>query len=492
MLDHKKISEIIVRLEKNNNVNLLTYSDINIWPLVRLAIYQQRHNKPHFSFEKNAAVNNFRGVYNYTKNTFTRSINYINNNKLKKKDLVFFSRSENNIKINGIYCDKHVDPIITKLPDTVSYTKIEMLSKYEVLKKKQIKPFYFHGFSENLSSLILEEFDAQLKNKLLILQDDYYALTKNNLSLDWVLYYVVVAKLSSDYFTEFLKIISPKCAFVTCYYSPVNMGFIHACKKLKITNVDLQHGQQGKYHPMYNRWTCKPSTGYGLLPERLWVWNNEELSDINLHESCSSIVPHLVGGNQFISSYLNNPDLFDAKLRRKFQNELEKYTKIILVVCSNEPNFDELIDEKILMLMKENKSDWFWLIRLHPNSPKKYYSLMRKKISKLKIKNYDMNFSNKLNLPSLVMKVNVLITNYSSACIEAMNLKMCRIVVHEYGEKLYKNYIKNRVIYYGKTTEQIRLLISQSKAREKSEVKKIIEFENIKFKNAIENILTKV
>ncbi len=59
-----------------------------------------------------------------------------------------------------------------------------MLSKYEVLKKKQIKPFYLHGFSEKLSSLILEEFDAQLKNKLLILQDDYYALTKNNLSLD--------------------------------------------------------------------------------------------------------------------------------------------------------------------------------------------------------------------------------------------------------------------------------------------------------------------
>ena len=57
---------------------------------------------------------------------------------------------------------------------------------------------------------------------------------------------------SVDYYKAILSKIIPRVVFLTCYYSPDNMGLIYVCKTLKILTVDIQHGDQGKYHSMYN------------------------------------------------------------------------------------------------------------------------------------------------------------------------------------------------------------------------------------------------
>ena len=44
------------------------------------------------------------------------------------------------------------------------------------------------------------------------------------------------------------------------------MALSWACYDLKIPSVDIQHGQQGKYHGMYHYWTKIPKFGYHIMP----------------------------------------------------------------------------------------------------------------------------------------------------------------------------------------------------------------------------------
>jgi len=490
MLDHKSTLDVIVHLEKNIDLEKINYLGINVWPLVRLAIYQERHTDfPYSNKGSNTVVDYLKIFYMLIKCNFVHIINFVNKFQVKKKDLVFLSRYENyTVQFNGRSMDKHIDPIIKKLNDRFQYEKIEVFSQRTNKLNKVIQPYYLCGWQRKMSDFRISSLDQDLKVELINIKKKYYDLTKKELSLDWILYYIKITKDSSDYFFEMLREISPKVVFTTCYYSPANMGLIHACKRLGVLSVDIQHGQQGLYHPMYNEWINKTDKWNDLLPDKLWIWSDYDALNLVVDGNRYENIPRIIGGNQFVSLYLSQSKLFDDEESQEYLSVLKEYQRVILVVCSNEQSFNELIHENVLSLMKEN-NNWLWLVRLHPNSPIEYYSLMYEYLYQLGVVNFEMDFAKKCNFISLLINVDILITNNSSASIEALEIDVCRVVVHEYGEKLYKNLIDEGIIYYAETSDQIRVLINKSKKQSIYEINKLVDDDYKKLNNAMDDLL---
>ena len=71
--------------------------------------------------------------------------------------------------------------------------------------------------------------------------------------------------------------------FVSSWYFPDMMGLIAASRLFGITSVDIQHGKQGKYQPMYSGWLI-PETGYQLLPDYFGVGVRKVLT-ISFHQA---------------------------------------------------------------------------------------------------------------------------------------------------------------------------------------------------------------
>ena len=84
------------------------------------------------------------------------------------------------------------------------------------------------------------------------------------------------------------------------------MGLIAASRLFGITSVDIQHGKQGKYQPMYSGWLI-PETGYQLLPDYFWCWGKKSSDHILSSSPKRNTHIPLIGGYlwlRYFSRYL--------------------------------------------------------------------------------------------------------------------------------------------------------------------------------------------
>ena len=479
MLNHKNNLDIINQLEDTIDLSKITYCGINVWPIVKLAIYQERHDS--YQIPKKP----FGTLFFLIKKILIKLLNV--NTKLTRKDIIFLSRQENySVRKVGRYFDKHIDPLIENNTGLISNIKIELFSSSSKILKKALRPHYLLGINEvNDAISIVCSIDHKLLTELNKVSSEYFKLTRRKLSVDWIIYYVYTTKQYSDYFGSLLEDVKPRLAFLTCYYSPMNMGFVNACKRFGVRVVDIQHGQQGIYHPMYNNWTVKTEKWNDLVPDKLWVWDKSESDISQLNSSKYKYIERIDGGNQFISTYLSNRIKFDNdSCSEYFEKKNNQYSKTILIVCSNVTNIYDLVHDNVIELMQE-KSDWYWLVRLHPNSPSSYSSKLSDHLNKLGAINVDIMKHNQCNFITAIISVDAMISNNSSALIEGLEIKLCRIITHEYGKILYQNYINSESLHYAGSSNDIRKLINSCKNSYSNEYNNLISSNKTKYQAAM-------
>jgi hypothetical protein len=68
--------------------------------------------------------------------------------------------------------------------------------------------------------------------------------------------------------------------FLSSWYFPDMMGLIAAARELGIATIDVQHGKQGRYQGMYSWWTSIPPGGYRLMPDHFWCWGTPSCEHI--------------------------------------------------------------------------------------------------------------------------------------------------------------------------------------------------------------------
>ena len=120
----------------------------------------------------------------------------------------------------------------------------------------------------------------------------------------------------------------------------VSFGFVLACRKLGITTVELQHGYLQENHPAYTAIGPQPKTGYELLPDCFWAWNNTSKNiivklDAAMEKKESRVY---IGGNLWNNiwhapnSNYNPFYKYYHKLIKHNLSHYNNYTKILLTL----------------------------------------------------------------------------------------------------------------------------------------------------------------
>lgn len=250
-----------------------------------------------------------------------------------------------------------------------------------------------------------------------------------------------------DYYLHLLQCYNPKVVFFVGF--DYHYALVCAAKQLGIETVDLQHGVQAGWSPVYNHWQAVPQQGYSLLPDTFWVWGDYDAGKIREtfgHNSDVSGVRALVGGfpwldrqKDFVNESLPKPL---HKLVEARADELGR--KIGLLTLQDQTTFPLLFKQII-----EQSSDCItWLIKRHPKHRNIDLSAIKGKAL------YGKEFDS-VSFLTLIRAVDIHLTECSTAVIEADYFGVPSVVTGEQGILNYSDFIEQGTVHYIKSAEEL-------------------------------------
>jgi hypothetical protein len=253
----------------------------------------------------------------------------------------------------------------------------------------------------------------------------HYDRQKLNKLIEWELH-------TRDFCLELLRALKPRVIFVPSfhYYAPM----ISAARELGIVSVDVQHGIQVGYNPLYNNWNEIPEEGYKSLPNYFFVWGEKEKKNIESvfgrHSS-----PRVIG-NLWLEKQLNMNVTFSPAL----ESAIARHKKIVLLAMQSQTAVPQLFKE----LIEGAGSEFLWLIRMHPKG-RKY------KPSDFAANTTNIIISDELNaLPivPLLNRVDITLSEGSTIAVEGDTLGVAAFITSETGKLNYKNEIEEGDFHY--------------------------------------------
>lgn len=308
----------------------------------------------------------------------------------------------------------------------VNTPALDKIKKYRY-KALHVLPPHIHksGYS---NSLDFYRFTDVLTKRMRSLQHNRVLIEK---TIDWEFH-------TRDYFIDLLKKIKPKYVFVNGfhYYAPM----LSAADYLGIKTIDIQHGLQVGWNPLYNDWSEMPSEGYKSLPDQFFVWGQKEFDSISEVFRGEKHNPVIIG-NPWLERQLDLCEEFDKKI----QCEFDKYSKKVLVVLQNQNTIPKLITD----LIDNSSSDTLWIVRHHPKG---------KKFVKADFNNKDnvivSEYIDKVSLSLLLMKTDATISGGSTVSWEADYFGHTNFIFSEEGRANYWTEINTGQFHFVESFEQ--------------------------------------
>jgi len=433
----------IVAIEQSFDVNSVTYQGLKVWPLVRLSLVYcfrqlnanpnvilnqrrpcKRPSEPELTFQK------IQPEYNKQSQAWRESLAPFS--LLDNTGALFFSRRENHSeKIEGKFVDRCLDPILERCDPQLNILKIEL--DFPQGRRKQ--PRYEPGVFVNPYPCLVKE---HLMRRCLVNVLETYPI-QNFTELQFIVHkhtgfwideqrlleQIYLLQSYETFFTDLLSIIRPRVVFLVCYYYIVAMALVKTCRELDIETIEVQHGIQGRYHKMYSAWTRIPSSGYELLPDYFWVWSEQCQRDMmETRPQFGGNQTHhlpLVGGNLWLAKW-SKEDFGLSEAEKEFLNQLRQYQKVILVSLQIFDRFPELLD-LLVPAMQGAAGSCFWLIRFHPlHQGEREVKRILSALQAHNLTNFEIEFSTKMPLYSLLKCCDYHITQSSTVCHEAYAL----------------------------------------------------------------------
>jgi len=233
------------------------------------------------------------------------------------------------------------------------------------------------------------------------------------------------------YWRQIFCVLNPRVVFVSSFVGWAHL--IWACRDLGITTVDIQHGGQSAFHYHTSHWTKVPETGYPLLPDFFWVWGETTANNIRPWlpaDACRHTA--LVGGNRNLARWINSEGTTEpGPDEQKISGLCANHAKSILVTLGYSQ--EDLLPDFVREVMKA-RSDWFWLIRLHPlKRSAEVIGELNLELQQLAIENYDIENATGARLFALFRMVSHHVTPFSTSGREALALGVPTTIVHPIG-----------------------------------------------------------
>ena len=175
------------------------------------------------------------------------------------------------------------------------------------------------------------------------------------------------------------------------------MAICAAASQHGIETIDIQHGKQGKYQPMYSGWTRIPSDGYALIPYKFWCWG--EPSCKHIMSSCPDRKKHLpfVGGYPWIDYYKNNMTY------ESHQAVQAKITILFTMQAHIATNIDRIPNFIIDFLTISKSKDIHLIFRIHPNDHDGY-TYCQKRLRGINQESYTIDDGKKIYMNYLIQQ----------------------------------------------------------------------------------------
>lgn len=251
-----------------------------------------------------------------------------------------------------------------------------------------------------------------------------------------VRHYASVLRCTAGVYRSLLERTTPSVVFVVSYYNIEGMAVNLACRALGIPSVDLQHGLEGDLHVAYARWRRVPADGYELLPERFWVWDEQDAAVIRRWSSGPRHLP-VIGGNLWLNAWLEGSGPVVADCDRRMLEALEAHPgrKHVLVTLQIGLTDTRTLAE-LIEAIRTTQHEWRWWLRLHPCMLEQR-ERVRALFTRHGITDCELDLATDLPLYAILRHVDLHLTHSSTTVIEAQRFGMPSVVISSYGAEFF-------------------------------------------------------
>jgi len=256
-----------------------------------------------------------------------------------------------------------------------------------------------------------------------------------------------------SYYLDLLKKLKPKviCLYGFHYQAPL----ISAADELGILTVDLQHGLQVGWNPLYNNYDELPTSGYQSLPDYFAVWGEKEYKNIQRTFASKKHKPIYMG-----NPWLKKLETFSHSLSRELLEKISDDKLKILIIMQNQTAIPKLF----LEIINNSSSDIVWIVRHHPKG-EKYIS---EDFSKTKNILIDDEIDDVL-FNELFKYVHIAISEGSALALEASHYDVQNIITSQMGYENYLEEIENGIFYYLDDANAFSNILESIKSKEKKD-----------------------
>jgi hypothetical protein len=328
----------------------LKYRHIFLWPVLRFGLWRglrqswqnngtQSRIIPLKTIVSPNAYKCFRDSYKFME---------LKNVKKQHKDFLVFSnvRGVEQIYVNGKIYNKYTDPIYEGLQKVGSVAKIEIIKGDTAIDTKRhhkpisILPPLTREIGYMIEADIPEDFAIKLQQffpSLSIQQKDIVD------TIEWFM---------RDYnlYREVLKKFTPKAVFFLGF--EFHLALSAVASDLNIRAVDVQHGLQTGWGPLYKWWDEMPSKKFTTLPSDFIVWGNRDKKHLLSEIASNGKANVYIGGFPWIGKQFQ----FASYLQQSTLELFRKYKIKVLISLQHQniipANFIQLIDYSIINIRK--------------------------------------------------------------------------------------------------------------------------------------------
>ena len=447
--DDLKLAEKLINFEKSYPVNALKMAnnneDLLLWPFFRHLFWvkSQAHYKG-----KNPKVVNTSKMYispewqkHYKSSFDIKNVDEIETDSI---DFLFFTNlrgTEQTITGKKIY-NRVTDPIYEVAKSVGKAKKVEIIKSTGEIYNKRVHEadLVFPPLLRKIGYANLTQKPLDFIKRVNDLIPEIQFCEKNyNDCIEWFFH-------QRDFYKELLQKYNPKYVFFVGF--DYHYALVLAAKELGIKSIDLQHGVQAGWSPVYNHWTCVPRKSYSMLPDMFWVWGEYDARKIKENFK-SKQVSALVGG----FPWLDRQSDFLTEKAPKFIRVKNADLSFGLITLQDQTTFPDLFKKVI----DSTKGRIKWIIKRHP----KHRNIDLSQVKS--ITHYGKELDD-LSFSTLVKHMDIHMTECSTSVIEADYFGVPSIVSGKQGMTNYEDFVNDGSVFHISNVESFNKIIDKTLA----------------------------
>ncbi|MFD2724786.1 hypothetical protein [Hyunsoonleella rubra] len=414
-MDVAEISKKFLRWEKTNELHSIKINDFPIYCFIRLEVFESLIFSGNIedAIKKN---NKDKVKINYFK-VLKSACSFFAKQHILKNKTIYITNTDNKIKIEDTYVDNYFDKLIRNDVSAKAILEYPNLLNYHFNnisnKSITVKAGIFYILERMFKGKIVkEEFNSKVNRIIEMYSGLYYDLTGStipkearNLIRNKIYTNVNRIKL----YENILKFYKPKEVYLKSAYSPLKLIITKACKKNKVQVTEVQHGHIYKYHIGYLL-PLNDDLDY-LNPDKILVWS-EYYKGVLLGNKWKE-EKIFVKGDFTYNSEVNK---LNQEKEEGLVNLSEKYDKVFTIVGQHTLT-SEIID--FLSDLDRLPHEVKVFLKLHP----KHIDLQEREYEKIYATNKKLTIVKEGKIKSLINASDLVIGVYSTAIIEALEMK---------------------------------------------------------------------